>query len=146
MTTLEFIKAEAIKSYETYAAKYDTTVEVYFGDEVSITFNAPYLEVSFENGYRIFADSENNEKEEGAGHIFTCAYKTPKGYISSKKIPVNIADKNNVTIEEAEELLKFNTDAKKNTFDPFYAENEARRRNNAAWNFIGFNYLQDDCR
>lgn len=146
MTTLEFIKAEAIKNYETYAAEYSTTVEVHFGDEMLITFNAPYLEVSFENGYRIFADSESNEKEKGAGHTFTCAYKTPKGYISSKKIPVNIADKNNVTLEEAEEILKFNTDAKKNTFDPFYAENEARRRSSAAWNFIASNYLQDDCR
>lgn len=39
--------------------------------------------------------------------------------------------------------MKFKTDAKKNTFDPFYHENEAKRRNAAACNYIAANYITD---
>jgi hypothetical protein len=144
MKTLEFVKSEIKKEVNLLASKYETTVkELFFGDEVLIFFNEPILEFSFKNGYFIYSDG--NEKEP-IGTQFTCAFKTPKGYISSKKIDVNIKDKNNVTLQEASELLKFNTDAIKNNFDPFYKENDAKRKNNSAWNYVSSNYLQDDCR
>jgi hypothetical protein len=144
MTTLEFVKSEIENQVNIFASNYDTTVkELFFGDEVLIFFNEPTLEFSFKNGYVIYSDSD---EKESVGTQFTCAFKTPKGYISSKKIEVSFKDKNNISIEEATELLKFNTDAIKNDFDPFYKENEARRRNAAAWNFIASNHLQDDCR
>lgn len=145
MGTLEMVKSEIEKNVNAYALKYETEVkELFFGDEVLIFFNNTTLEFSFENGYVIYADEPNYKAP--IGTEFTCAFKTPKGYISSKKINVNIKDKNNVTLEEATELLKFNTDAVKNNFDPFYKENEAKRRSNSAWNYIASNYLQDDCR
>jgi len=141
--TLEFVKAAIAIDLGNYANKYETSVkELFFGDCINIYFNAPTLEFSFD-GYVIYADSDSKET---IGKQFTCSFKTPKGYISNKKINVNIADASNVTIEEASELLKYNTDAIKNNFDPFYKENQAKSRNAAAWNFIASNYLQDDCR
>ena len=143
--TLEFVKSEIKKQCEQYAAKYETTVkELVFGDDVLIFFNNPTLEFAFEKGYVVYSDSENEKMP--IGTQFTCAFKTPKGYISRKKINVPVKDNNNVSIDEATELLKYKTDAIKNNFDPFYKENQARHRNSAAWNFVASNYLQDDCR
>ena len=145
METLNFVKLEIERKVNAYASKYETTVkELFFGDEVLIFFNQQTLEFSFENGYVIYSDEPNSK--ESVGTQFTCSFKTPKGYISSKKINVDVIDKNNVTIEEATELLKYNTDAVVNSFDPFYRENQAKHRNSSAWNFIASNYLQDDCR
>lgn len=143
MELMEFVKSEIKKQCEEFAAKYETTiVELIFGDEIEIFWNEPTLEFSFRNGYVLFADGDKRPN----GTQFTCAFKTPKGYISNKKIGVDVKDNANVTFEEAAKLLTFNTDAIKNNFDPFWHENEARRRNAAAWNFIASNYLQDDCR
>jgi hypothetical protein len=144
METLNFVKSQIEKEVNAYAAQYGMTVKkIFFGDNVLIFFNAPTLEFSFENGYIIYSDGE---EKKSFGTQFTCAFKTPKGYISSKKINVDIKDESNVTIDEATELLKYNTDAVVNGFDPFYKENQDRHRNSAAWNFIASNYLQDDCR
>jgi len=145
MTTLEFVKSEIKKQCEKQANHYETTVkELVFGDKIEIFWNEPNLEFCFENGYVIYSDSDG--EKESIGTQFTCAFKTPKGYISSKKINVSVKNRHNVTLEEANELLKFNTDAVKNNFDPFWHENQARHRNSSAWNFIASNYLQDDCR
>jgi hypothetical protein len=43
-------------------------------------------------------DSDSDEKNP-VGTQFTCAFKTTKGYISSKKIPVSFMDKNNIEYE-----------------------------------------------
>jgi hypothetical protein len=144
METLEFVKSEIEKQVNAYALRYDISVkELFFGNDILIFFNEPTLEFSFENGYVIYSDSDEKNP---VGTQFTCAFKTTKGYISSKKIPVSFMDKNNISIDEATELLKFNTDAVKNNFDPFYKENEAKHRNESAWSFIASNYLQADCR
>jgi hypothetical protein len=73
----------------------------------------------------------------------TCGYVTPKGYLSTKKIPVTVADNQNLTDGEVIALAEFITDAKPNSFDPFYAEHEAQRRNASAWNYIAKNYITD---
>jgi hypothetical protein len=70
-------------------------------------------------------------------------YKTPKGYFSTKMLPVVVANIYELTELEVEALLEFYTDAKKNTYDPFYFENEAKRRNASAWNYIAANYITD---
>jgi hypothetical protein len=70
-------------------------------------------------------------------------HKTPKGYFSTKFINVEVADTENLTETEILNLMEFYTDAKKNTFDPFYHENEARRRNASAWNYIATHYITD---
>jgi len=75
--------------------------------------------------------------------ILLIGYKTPKGYFSTKMLPVSITDTQNLTELEIEALLEFYTDAKKNTYDPFYYENEANRRNASAWNYIAANYITD---
>lgn len=72
-----------------------------------------------------------------------CGYKTPKGYFSTKMIPVEVVDVYNLTDEEVLKMWEFKTDAKKNSFDPFYHENEAKRRNASAWNYITANYITD---
>lgn len=137
MTTLEFIKTELELKFSKQFPFENTSVV--FGYLTYSFFNGTTLECVFEEGeYFIDGESYNGK---GISVQFTCSYKTPKGYISSKKLPVSINDNNNVTLEEVAELLKFNTDAIKNNFDPFYHENEAKRRNASAWNFIAQNYI-----
>lgn len=75
--------------------------------------------------------------------MFTYGFVTPKGYKSAKKVPVTVIDSENLTIEEMKALKQFKADYKINTFDPFYAENEANRKNASAWNFIAQNYITD---
>ena len=139
--TLDFVKQQIENDCKSLAKSYEMEiVELNFGEITDLFFNDNKLEFAF-SGYVIYSDSDSKES---LGKQFVCSYKTPKGYISSKKLPVLVKDSNNVTLEEAAELLAFNTDAVKNTFDPFYAENEAKRRNAAAWSFIASNHLQSE--
>lgn len=144
MTTLEFIKNDIKKNCESLAKNYNINVsELVFGDITEILFNDNKLVVSLD-GYVVYSD--DLKVKESLNTQFTCSYKTPKGYISSKKIPVEIKNNSDVTLEEVTELLKFNTDAVKNMFDPFWHENQAKARNAAAWVSIAKNHLQPDCR
>lgn len=143
MDLLEFVKKEIKVEHEAIAKEYGISVsELNFGEVSDIIFKNNTLEFVFEDGYVTYSDSPN--EKESIGKQFTCAFKTPKGYISSKKLPVLVKDTNNVTLEEAKELLMFNTDAVKNTFDPFWHENEAKRRNTIAWNHIAQNLSDSD--
>tara|TARA_R110001599_G_scaffold185127_2_gene379347 strand:+ start:656 stop:1105 length:450 start_codon:yes stop_codon:yes gene_type:complete len=130
---LEFVKRELANNFDKSIKAYgdDESTSVEFGELTGSYYNGTTLECEFEDG-QYFIDGEKYNGK-GISVQFTCAFKTPKGYISSKKIPVVIKDKNNVTLEEVAELLKFNTDAVKNGFDPFYHENEAKRRNACGW-------------
>ncbi len=89
-------------------------------------------------------NSKAYERRLSMNCTFTCAYKTPKGYVSSKDTGVTVVDPENPTSDEVNSLLQFNTDAVHNTFDPFYAENQASLRNASAWAHIATNYLQPD--
>jgi hypothetical protein len=144
---VDYIKKFIIAEKEQYYAQYGCTVKLVFGDELLIIWRekSNELEFVFDDGYRIVSEEGcEDEREKGVGTIITCGFKTPKGYISKKKLPVEIKDTHNVTLEEATEVLKYQTDAKKNTFDPFWHENEAKRRNAAAWNYIAANHIQPD--
>lgn len=72
-------------------------------------------------------------------------YKTPKGYFSKKKLPVDFEyqDGQRLSMDQAIELMSYQTDAKENTFDPFWHENEARRRNAAGWNAVARDHITD---
>ena len=140
MTTLDFIKNELSVKFDNRFPNADTSSE--FGDLTYSVFNGSTLECVFEDGQHFLNGKKYNRK--GISVQFTCSFKTPKGYISSKKLPVVINDENNVTIEEVSELLKFNTDAVKNTFDPFWHENQAKRKNAAAWNCIAQNHISKE--
>lgn len=138
---LEFVKRELASKFDKQIKAYgdDESTSVEFGELTYSYYNGTTLECVFEEG-QYFIDGEKYNRK-GVSVQFTCAFKIPKGYISSKKIPVVIKDEDNVTLEEVAELLKFNTDAVKNGFDPFYHENEAKRRNAAAWNSIAQNHI-----
>lgn len=138
MKTLEFVKNEIIKQSNATAIKRGYVIDRFDFDseEFYVTFNNNKLNFDFGEGRYYYKKSNGKEGKRTLGISFTCAYKTKSGYISTKKIPVKVKDVNNVTLEEATELLKFLTDAKENTFDPFYHENKARRANNSAWNQI----------
>jgi len=140
MTTLEFIKNELSLKFSNNFSSEKTSI--IFGDLTYSFFSGTTLECVFEDG-QYFIDSESYNGK-GISVQFTCSYKTPKGYISSKKLPVTIKDNNEVTMDEVTELLKFNSDAIKNTFDPFYHENEAKRRNASAWSFIAQNHISKE--
>lgn len=81
----------------------------------------------------------------GFSVVVPVGFKTPKGYFSKKKLPVSFNYQNEEILTESQalELLEFETDAKKNTFDPFYKENQAKARNAAAWNYVVQNYITD---
>ena len=142
MTTLDFIKNELSVKFSNNFSSEETSIV--FGDLTYSMFNGSTLECVFEDGERFIDGESYNGK--GISVQFTCSYKTPKGYISSKKLPIEIKDVNDVSLEEVTELLKFNTDAVKNGFDPFWHENQAKARNAAAWVSIASNHLQPDCR
>lgn len=76
--------------------------------------------------------------------MFDFGFVTPKGYKSTKMVPVTVSDWENLTVAEVLQLLPFKCEYRLNTFDPFYAENEAQRRNASAWNFIARNYLTEE--
>ena len=86
---------------------------------------------------------ENGEYLEPKEFSLPIGYKTPKGYFSTKMIPVNVTNTQSLTEAEVIELLQFYTDAKRNSFDPFWHENEANRRNVSAWNYIAQNFITD---
>ena len=140
METLEFVKNAIIKQSNATAARKGYTIDRFDFDScerVYITFKNNKLHFDFsEGGYYFFTSSNGKEVKRTLSIIFTCAYKTKSGYISTKKLPVKVQNVNDVTLEEATELLKFLTDAKENTYDPFYYENKARRASNSAWNQI----------
>ena len=144
METLDFIKTELASKFDKMIKAYgdDESTSVEFGELTASYYSGTNLECYFEEG-QYFIDGEKYNGK-GISVQFTCAFKTPKGYISSKKIPVTVANKNDVTLEEVAELLKFNTDAVKNTFDPFYHENKAKSKNAAAWNSIAQNYISKE--
>lgn len=75
--------------------------------------------------------------------IFDFGFVTPSGYKSTKLVPVRISSLENLTSSEVAELKQYSCVYKLNTFDPFYAENEAKRRNASAWNYIAANYITD---
>lgn len=75
--------------------------------------------------------------------LFDYGFVTPKGYKSSKKVPVKVVDSENLTLEEVNALKQFKSEYKINSYDPFYHENEAKRRNASAWNYIAANYITD---
>ena len=139
MNTLDFIKNELSVKFANRFPNADTSSE--FGGLTYSILNGSTLECVFEDGQHFLNGKKYNRK--GVSVQFTCSYKTPKGFISSKKLPVTISDKNNVTFSEVSELLKFNSDAVKNTFDPFYHENEAKRKNASALNYIATNHLSE---
>tara|TARA_R110000822_G_C14912602_1_gene450392 strand:+ start:28 stop:462 length:435 start_codon:yes stop_codon:yes gene_type:complete len=144
MTTLDFIKNQLSLEFAKLPKFSNNKTTIVFGNLTYSFFNGSILECVFEDGQR-FLDGKPYSKK-GVSTQFTCSYKTPKGYISSKKLPVKIKDVNSVTLQEVTELLKFNTDAVKNTFDPFWHENEAKRKSNIGWNAVASNHLQSDCR
>tara|TARA_R110001632_G_C11099669_1_gene390926 strand:+ start:109 stop:540 length:432 start_codon:yes stop_codon:yes gene_type:complete len=139
MTTLDFIKNELSVKFAKRCPNAETSVE--FGELTCSMFEGSTLDFSFDDGQYFLNGKKHGRK--GIGVQFTCSYKTPKGYISSKKLPVIIKDKYNLTMEEVLELLKFNTDAVKNTFDPFWHENQAKRKNAIAMNYIATNHLSE---
>ena len=136
---LEFVKRELSVKFAKRCPNAETSVE--FGELTCSMFEGSTLDFSFDDGQYFLNGKKHGRK--GIGIQFTCSYKTPKGYISSKKLPVIIKDKYNLTMEEVSELLKFNTDAVKNTFDPFWHENQAKRKNAIAMNYIATNHLSE---
>jgi hypothetical protein len=103
----------------------------YFDDCKSIGADGSYFK---------YKDGSYSEQKEFSLPI---GYKTPKGYFSTKMIPVTVADAQNLTESEVEQLLEFYTDAKVNSFDPFWHENQAKTKNAAAWSYIAANFITD---
>lgn len=75
--------------------------------------------------------------------MFDFGFVTPKGYKSTKVVPVAVRDTEALTLTEVQELKQYSAVYKLNTYDPFYSENEAARRNASAWNYIAANYITD---
>ena len=149
MTALQAAKNEAqrIVNYR----HGEDVISFDWGEDLLIFRDGNTLEFSFEDGYASLRTKPSKRNPEGIekvslGAQFTIGFKTPKGYLSSKKVPVTVVNENDITLEEADELMKFNTDAVKNGFDPFWHQNEAQRRSAIGWNQVASNHLQDDCR
>lgn len=135
-------------------------------DIESVLFNYDSFDTGCSEGYKfividnninitfIFDCVANIHYKDGETQIFNfdchevnipIGYKTKKGYFSKKKLDVsfNYQKGEELTLEQVFELLNFKTDAKINTFDPFWHENEAKRRNASAWNYVASNFISD---
>lgn len=95
---------------------------------LEVVFEEAAGSVEYTDGAEVFSETVS-----GASIMFKIGFKTKGGYISSKKLPVEYNNKNDLTVDEVLELLQYETDGKINTFDPFYKENLAKWKNSAAW-------------
>jgi hypothetical protein len=94
-----------------------------------------------------WTDLKSDEKGTATHEIIIkVGHKTASGYLSSKKIGVNIKDLKNLTQDEVFEVLTFQTNAIDQKFDPFFAQNQIERKNASAWSSIASKYMQPDCR
>jgi hypothetical protein len=73
-------------------------------------------------------------------------FKTKSGYLSTKKLGLDVKNLENLSFEEVVLVMSFKTDAINKSFDPFFYENNIKSKNASAWNYIASNHLQDDCR
>lgn len=92
--------------------------------------------------YDIF-DVKGVRESVHAFKLFDFGFVTPKGYKSTKALPVLLEDEQRLTIEQVRYLLQYKAEYKLNTFDPHYYENQAKSRNASAWNYIAANYITD---
>lgn len=85
------------------------------------------------------------EKYDCHDMIIPVGLKTESGYFSKKKLPVSFEYQKgqHLALDQAMEWIQFRTDAKENTFDPFWHENEAKRRNAAGWNAVAIDHITD---
>ena len=144
--TLEIVKETILNNFSKVATKRGyvfSHLDVENAENLFISFKNNKLFFDFDEGYIYYTNKQGKLKKRTAGVAFTCSYKTKSGYISTKKLPVDVKDNNNVTIEEASQLMDFLTDAKENKYDPFYHEKKVKRANAAAWNHIAKNHISD---
>ena len=83
---------------------------------------------------------------DNASIFILIGHKTKSGYLSTKKLNLDILDCSNLTYDEIVTAIALQTDAIDSKFDPFYFENNIKRKNASAWAYIAANHLQDDCR
>lgn len=150
---VEIAKVEILKHF-----RVENEADFDFGDAVFVIYGldkdgnrtdkktAPVLYIHFPDN--IDSDNGINPTSFEVSHSLTLGVLTKSNYISTKKLDVsfnrNIDCDTELSDEEIEMVSKFIvTDFKVNTFDPFYHENEAKRRNASAWNYIVKNYISD---
>jgi hypothetical protein len=115
--------------------------------------NIIYASIVFEKtGSIVYLDVNciftlNSIKQEAVEQFqFKVGIATPKGYFSTKKMPITVINTEALTEIELTEIMNyFNPLTKQNTFDPFYFENNERSKNAAAWSIVA-SKLQADCR
>ena len=147
MSVQKTLKTKVIQKLTEYAHSYEVSItEIEIGEMLEAFYNieTKELEIVFD-GYVIFDDEPEVKETNILSLQITCGFRTPKGYLSSKKIPVVIEDTNNLSLLEIESILEYETSAIKNTFDPFYHENLAKWKNACGWAGV-VKYLQADCR
>lgn len=94
-----------------------------------------------------WVDLKSGEKGiDNATITLLIGHKTKSGYLSTKKLGLKIQDVENLSFEEIVSAISLQTDAINQSFDPFFHENNMKRKNVSAWNHIALNHLQDDCR
>lgn len=114
-------------------------------DSASVIFNKYGADVYLNINSTYVLNGENTNTIEQ--FVFKVGLSTPKGYFSAKKMPITIVNTELLLESELLELMKyFDVNTKKNTFDPFFFENNIKRNNASAWAYIANNYMQDDCR
>jgi len=146
---LNYAKDQAVQQASSFVIKRNGKVlNAYFNDTegVYITFLNNVLKFDWEDAKMEWEQKNGKASKKNLGIEFVCGFETKGGYVSTKKLPVIISDVNNVTLEEAAQIIEFQTQANNTKFDPFYKQHQAQRKSNSAWNFIAANYIQPDCR
>ena len=142
---------EAIKTSETYIRTNESCLKQ------SVTWSLLSIELATvekeKNGYLVFLSVDcvynlNNEQFKSISEFqFRVGLSTPSGYFSAKKIPVEVANFENLTESELNLFMEYwNIETKVNTFDPRWHEKNAESKNASAWASIAANHLQPDAR
>lgn len=118
--------------------------DVTFSSYNNVSLNGNYLRFDLELNW---VCKETGEKGSDNDIIqILIGHKTKSGYLSTKKLGLDIKDSQDLSFEEVVSALSLMTDAINKKFDPFFHENNINSKNASAWSYIALNHLQDDCR
>ena len=144
--------SKSLLDNENYLSINETCISYDWKFKILDVLNSYYIKENKEHFIYVscsctYTDKNNNITNSVEDFKIQIGLTTSKGYFSSKELPIKFQDSDNLTdIELLNALNYYNKESKKNTFDPFFYENQIRRNNASAWSCIANKHLQEDCR
>lgn len=145
MTTQEIV--DRLKS----SSSFEDIKKMYISIGCTVNFTS-YSNVSIDGNSLVFevqlawVESKSGlTGTDNASIILLVGQKTKSGYLSTKKLGLDIKNVESLSFEETVLAVSLQTDAINQKFDPFFSKNNRKRKNAAGWVSVA-SKLQDDCR